>query len=159
MQHYLTKKNYKMKKLTTIATAALLLFSVSAFASNGDEVTAKVKFAFEKDFTKAKNVNWKKTGDFYFASFIMNDFIVDAAYNEEGELIGISRKIAIEQLPLSISLALSQKYSGYTISEDATELTFNGETKYFVTVVNAKQALRLQCMSNGDVSVDKKIKK
>ncbi len=148
-----------MKKLTTIVTAALLLFTVSAFASNGDEVTAKVKFAFEKDFTKAKNVNWKKTGDFYFASFIMNDFIVDAAYNEEGELVGTSRKIAIEQLPLSISLALAQNYGEYTLSDDATELTSNGETKYFVTVANAKQTLRLHCMPNGDISVDKKIKK
>ena len=146
-----------MKKLTTIVTAALLLFSVSAFASNGDEVTAKVKFAFEKDFTKAKNVYWKKTDDFYFASFIMNDFIVDAAYNEEAELVGTSRKIAIVQLPLSISLTLSQKYSDYTVSDDATELTCNGETKYFVTVVNEKQILRLHCISNGDVSVDKKI--
>ena len=89
----------------------------------------------------------------------MNDFIVDAAYNEEGELVGTSRKITIEQLPLSISLTLSQKYSEYTLSDDATELTCNGETKYFVTVTNAKQTLRLHCMSNGDISVDKKIKK
>ena len=54
-----------MKKLTTILTAIVLLFAASAFALNGEQVTAKVKFAFEKNFTKAKNVNWKKTGDFF----------------------------------------------------------------------------------------------
>jgi hypothetical protein len=47
-QHYLTKKNYNMKKVTTILTAMILLFSVTAFASEGEKVTAKVKLAFEK---------------------------------------------------------------------------------------------------------------
>ena len=56
-------------------------------------------------------------------------------------------------------MTLSQKYSDYTVSDDATELTCNGETKYFVTVVNEKQILRLHCISNADVSVVKKIKK
>ena len=147
-----------MKKLITILTATVLLFSATAFASAGDKVTAKVKVEFEKDFQKAQNVSWEKTGDFYFASFVMNDLSVNAAYNETGELIGTSRKIATSQLPLTISLALSQKYSGYTIHEDATEISFDGETHYFVTVANAKQTLRLNFRTNGEVSVDKKIK-
>ena len=83
-----------MKKVTTILTAIILLLSITAFASEGETVTAKVKLAFEKDFVKAKDVNWKKTGEFYFASFSMNDALVDAAYNEDGELVGTSRKIS-----------------------------------------------------------------
>jgi hypothetical protein len=147
-----------MKKVTTILTAMILLFSVTAFASEGEKVTAKVKLAFEKDFVKAQDVNWKKTGEFYFASFIMNDVVVDAAYNEEGELVGTSRKIATAQLPLILSLALSQKYSQYTLPTEATELNYDGETHYFVTVKNSKKTLRLNCKPNGEVTIDKKIK-
>ncbi len=147
-----------MKKLMTILTAIVLLFSASAFAAAGDKVTARVKVAFEKDFQKAQNVSWEKTGDFYFASFLMNDLSVNAAYNETGELVGTSRKIATSQLPLTISLALSKKYSGCTIHGDVTEISFDGETHYLVTVANTKQSLELNFRTNGEASVDKKIK-
>ena len=46
-----------MKKLISILTAIVLLFSATAFASGGKKVTAKVKVAFEKDFKKAENVS------------------------------------------------------------------------------------------------------
>jgi len=147
-----------MKKVTTILTAMILLFSVTAFASEGDNVTAKVKLAFEKDFVKAKDVNWKKTGEFYFASFSMNDALVDVAYNEEGELVGTSRKISTTQLPLILSVVLSQKYGQYTMPVEATELSYDGQIHYYVTVVNSTQTLRLNCKPNGEVSIDKKIK-
>ena len=136
----------------------ILLFSVTTFASGGDNVTAKVKLAFEKDFIKAKDVNWKKTGEFYFASFSMNDALVDAAYNEDGELVGTSRKISTTQLPLFLSLILSQKYGQYIIPAEATEISYDGETHYYVTVMSSKQTLRLNCKPNGEVTIDKKIK-
>ena len=147
-----------MKKVTTILTAIILLLSITAFASEGETVTAKVKLAFEKDFVKAKDVNWKKTGEFYFASFSINEAFVDVAYNEDGELVGTSRKISTTQLPLFLSLILSQKYGQYKMSVEATELSFNGETHYYVTAINSKQTLRLNCKPNGEVSIDKKIK-
>ncbi len=147
-----------MKKLTTIVTALILLLSATAFATTGDNVTKIVKGAFEKDFTRAQNVTWQKTGDFYFANFVMNGLETDAAYNEAGELVGTSRKITVAQLPLNVSLALSQQYKNYTLKEEATELSFDGETQYYVTVDNAKQTLRLKCRTSGDISVEKKLK-
>jgi hypothetical protein len=148
-----------MKKLTTLLTAMILLFSASAFASGGEEVTAKVKLAFEKDFVDAKNVNWNKKGNYYFANFMMKDKELDIAYNEDGEIVGTSRKVSITQLPLILSLTLSHKYGKYSIPMEATELNYNGETHYYVTVDNDKQILRLSCNPNGEVSIDKKIKK
>ena len=100
-----------------------MLFTTIAFASEGSKITAKVTGAFEKDFQKAKNVNWEKAKDYYFASFIFNDHDLNAVYNEEGELLGTSRKIATAQLPLNISLTLSQKYNDYLMQEYATELS------------------------------------
>lgn len=100
-----------------------MLFTTIAFASDGSKITAKLKEAFEKDFQKAKNVNWEKAKDYYFASFTFNDLDLNAVYNEEGELIGTSKKIATAQLPLNISLTLSQKYNDYLMQEYATELS------------------------------------
>ena len=74
-------------------------------------------------------------------------------------MIGTSKKIATAQLPLNISLTLSQKYNDYQMQEYTTELSVNGETHYLVTVSNAKKIFQLNLRPNGEVTVDKKIKK
>lgn len=148
-----------MKKLVTVLTAAVMLFSSFAFATDSDKVNARVRSAFLNDFAGVTTVSWEKTSDFYFAAFKLNDVEVNAAYNEEGTLVGTSRSIESQQLPLSISLALSRKYEGYDVSKKALELTFEGETRYYVTIQNGTQALKLKCSTNGNIEVEKKIKK
>ncbi|MBS1509683.1 MAG: hypothetical protein JST86_02485 [Bacteroidetes bacterium] len=148
-----------MKRLQTIVAAAAMLFATSAFASNGPEkVAPEVKAAFEKSFTSAQNVSWDVKEGFYFATFMMNAKEVSAAYNENGELLGVSRVIPTSQLPMNVNLALANKYKGYTVNKTATELTYNGETRYYVTVVNDKQAVKLKCYDNGNLYVEEKSK-
>ena len=149
-----------MKKLKTVFAAVAILLATSAFAASGPEkVSERVKSAFEKNFTGASNVNWEKNQDFYFASFTLDSKEVAAAYNESGELVGTSRLLATAQLPLKVSLAIADRYQGYNVSTAATELTYEGETSYCLTVVNDKQILNLKCSSNGDITVTSKIKK
>ena len=148
-----------MKKLVTVLTAALMLFSSFAFATDSDKVNARVRNAFLNDFANAAAVSWEKTSDFYFATFKLNNIEVNAAYNQEGTLVGTSRSIESEQLPLAVALAIHKKYEGYTVSKKALELTFEGETRYYVTVQNGSQALKLKCSTYGNIEVEKKIKK
>jgi Flp pilus assembly protein TadD len=149
-----------MKKLQTILAALTLLVATSAFAANGPEkVNAAVKKSFTQQFSTASNVNWEKTDDFYFAYFTMNNKEVSAAYNEQGELIGTSKIIAAAELPMAIGVAISQKYNGYTVGKTATEIHFDGQTAYYITVQNEKQTLKLKCLANGDISTESKIKK
>lgn len=149
-----------MKKLKTIFAAALMLFATSAFAINSPEkVTATVKAAFEKNFTGAENVNWKKSEELYFASFELHAKEVTAAYNENGELVGVSRQINTSQLPLNVSLAIDNKFEGYKIAANTTELTYDGQTTYYVFAENSKHFLKLKCNSDGYVSIENKIKK
>lgn len=84
-----------MKKLSTILTAMVWLFPATAFAAAGKKTTAKVKVAFEKDFLKVENVSRQNIKDIYFASFTMNDVIVNGAYNAERELVGTSKKLRL----------------------------------------------------------------
>jgi hypothetical protein len=148
-----------MKKIKTVLTAIVMLFTISSFATDPVKVSQAVKAAFESDFSKASQVSWEKSSDFYFASFKLNNLNVDAAYTESGELIGTSRKISTQQMPLSITLAISENYADYQVDKSAIELTFEGVTRYYVTVSNKDQALKLKCYSNGDLEVEHKTKK
>ncbi len=150
-----------MKKIKTVFTAVVMLLSFSSFATGyePDKVSPVVKAAFENDFSKATQVNWEKTDDFYFASFLLNGIKADAAYTESGELIGTSRKISADQMPLSITVALAENYGGYVTDNTVVELSYASVTRYYVTVSNSSQVVKLKCYSNGDMEVESKTKK
>ena len=148
-----------MKKFKIVLTAIVMLLSISSFATEPEKVSPVVKAAFENDFSKASQVIWEKSNEFYFASFTLNNVHVDAAYTETGELVGTSRKIPADQMPLSISLAIAEKYEGYQTDNPVIELTFEGVTRYYVSVSNMSQSLKLKCYSNGDLEEESKIKK
>ncbi len=150
-----------MKKLTTIAAALLLLFSTSAFAKEKkgkDEVVSRVKTAFEKDFAKASETTWNITNGFYIARFTLNNTTTEAAYNSDGELVGFSRRVKKDDLPLAVTMAISNKYAGYEVASVADEVTYEKETRYYINIANEKEQLKLKCSVNGDISIDKKIK-
>ena len=148
-----------MKKLATILTATVLLFSSVVFAIDSDQVNARIKAAFSKDFSAASAVTWEKVSDCYVATFTLNSSELNAAYNEAGELVGTSRKIASAQLPMNVSLALSKKYEGYAVSEKALESTADGITNYYLAVENDRQLLKIKCSIDGNIEVKEKIKK
>lgn len=148
-----------MKKLVMNLIAAVMLFSTFAFATDSDNVNARIKAAFLNDFATASDVSWEKSSDFCFARFKVNNIEVNAAYDDNGTLVGTSRAMESTQLPLNISLAVAKKYNGYTLSKNALELTFEGETRYYLTVISNTHALKLKCSTNGSIEVEKKIKK
>ncbi len=148
-----------MKKIKIVLTAIVMLLSASSFATDPDKVSPVVKAAFQNDFSSASGANWEKTDEFYFVSFLLNDEKVDAAYTEDGTLLGTARKIAATQMPLSVSLAIAEQYKDYKTDNVVTELTYESVTRYYVTVSNDKQTLRLKCFNSGDIEVERKIKK
>lgn len=147
-----------MKKITIVLAAIVMLFTTSAFAYDASKLNPVVKAAFAKDFKDASQVVWELNSGFYFADFMVNGKMVSAAYNEDGELLGTSRRVNFDQLPLNVSLALKQKYSDYDLGRDALELTYDGQTSYYITAVNSKQTLSLKCSSSGDISVEQRTK-
>lgn len=148
-----------MKKLATVLTAIVMLFASAAFAMGDENVSPTVKAAFQNDFATAQKVSWEKASDFYFASFTLNNSSIDAAYNESGELVGTSRKLNVSEVPLAVSINLTKNYAGYTIANSAIELSYEGQTSYYITAENDKQVVKLKCFSNGEITVENKIKK
>ena len=148
-----------MKKIKIALTAIVMLLASTAFADPGGDVTAKVAAAFQQDFSLASSVTWKEKSEFYFASFQLNGVFVDAAYNADGELVGTSRKINIDQVPLAVSMEIAKKYKDFSVSSQVTELNFEGQTSYYIDVQDNTQTLKLRCSGNGEISVDSRVKK
>jgi hypothetical protein len=148
-----------MKKVTIIATAIVLFFASTSYAFEPEKVSPLVKSIFQQDFARAEKVTWKKSANFYFADFILDNKAVSAAYDERGELAGTSVVIAKSDLPSTITQSIAKKYDGYTISGKVTEVSYEGQTSYFFTADNDKQQLDLVSDSDGNITVKNKIKK
>lgn len=146
-----------MKKLTTIVVAFTLLFSASAFTTKDIKVTNEVKTEFQKTFSLVTNVQWKKEQGFYVATFMAKDGQMAAAYSADGTLISISRYVTLSQLPMSVSLALKDKYAGYNIIS-VIELLNEG-TSYFITAENEKYKYKIEANTAGFLTVVSKTKK
>ena len=147
-----------MKKLTIIF-ASMLLFSIAAVANSGDQVSAKVEKAFLKNFAGAQFVTWESSEDFFFASFNLEEKKVTAAYNKDGELIGISRKLLLAEIPLNVSRSIKDQFPGYSIFNSVTEMMYDGQTFYYATVETAGKILKLKCYSGGEIDIEKRIRK
>lgn len=139
-------------------TAAVLL-SASVFAHDGSNVNTRVKSAFQKDFAEATNVKWESKNDFYFAEFKVGNSSFSAAYNEEGERVATSRSVKLDMLPIAVLQALNSKYEGYKFAKYVTEVNFQNETNYYITIANDKKVLNLKAGANGDLTVESKRKR
>ena len=148
-----------MKKLTVIT--AMLLLVATSFANHADEISEKVRNAFQKSFNDATEVSWKRQSTIYVASFKVKGQEVSAIYNEEGELVSASRHQTISQLPLRVQVALLDKYNGYRINDDVLESfsNSNGETAYYINLENDKTELKVRGDATGNFTIEDKIKK
>lgn len=143
-----------MKKMII---AAALFVSLSAFA-NEKKISPKVLNAFNTEFTSAQEVQWTVTNDYYKASFDMNGVKVNAFYNVDGELMGLTRNISTAQLPVSLQAGLKKNYSNYWIS-DLFEVANNNGTSYYVTLENGDKKIVLSSANGSDWSTYKKDRK
>lgn len=130
-----------MKKM--ILTMAIVAGSLMSFAAGPEEVNPSVLKAFSKEFVSAKNVEWVATANYYRAAFTFNDKYVFAYYNPDGDLIGITRYISPDDLPVALQMNLKKQYEGYWIS-DLFEMSKADDTSYFITVENAGMKIMLK---------------
>jgi hypothetical protein len=150
-----------MKKLTTAFAAMLLLVSSTTFAGDTNEtvISSKVRRSFEKDFAGVQNATWDKKDGVYIVTFEVNQQKNEAAYTSEGELVASSKVIARAELPATVLRSVEQKFAGYSFSPTATEITYEGDTNYYLNVANDKHTLKLKVDSFGDITVERRIKK
>ena len=86
-----------MKK-TILAWAVMLTVGLtSAFANKSEDINQNAIAAFRNDFTTATNVSWQQGKDYVKATFSLNDQIMYAFYNQQGELVGVMRHLLVSR--------------------------------------------------------------
>jgi hypothetical protein len=144
-----------MKKM--ILTLAIVAGSLGAFAGEKD-VNPKVLNAFKTEFNTAKEVEWSIGSNYYRATFVYNDKHVFAFYNENGELLGLTRYLSPLDLPISLQANLKKSYSAYWIS-DLFEVAKNDGTAYYLTLENADTKIVLKSTDSSNWNMYNKVKK
>ena len=130
------------KKILVLATAFLMTISAT-FAQNNQPVPDAISTALQQDFKGAEQVQWKTTGQFYKANFTLNGQAFEAFYSIDGQKIGVSRKIVIEQLPMSLAREAKEKAASSQVTDLFELLTEHG-TEYFITLKNDKETKTFQ---------------
>lgn len=141
-----------MKKFLITALIAVAI-GTSAFA-NPTTINHKVLNHFTSEFTDAKNVNWKVTGQFVEATFMIDGKKMQAFYNTEGEMIGTSQTFAFDKLPKQALKTIANKYPfpPYKLEDCILFTNGEGESKYFVSFETSKEKLVIEISVSGGIS-------
>ena len=121
-----------MKKRFLVLTTALILTFSATFAKETPSVPATIVTELHQKFTKADNIQWETTANFYKATFTIDGHPLKAFYSYDGELIGVSRQISVDQLPLALIADVKERSANSTITDFFELLTDRG-TEYYIT--------------------------
>ena len=145
-----------MKKM--ILTLAIAFIAFTSFASDNNTVSQKVLDAFKTEFSSAKEVQWTTESDYYRATFNYNGRYVFAYYSADGEFLGLTRYLSVNELPVLLQNNLKKNYDGYWIS-DLFEASKNEGTSYYITLENADTKIVLRSTDNNTWTSFSKFKK
>jgi len=147
-----------MKNKILIGVFVLLTSITSAFANGKEEVNERIIKSFEKEFAGAQNVQWANTKDFVKVTFTLNEQVVYAFYEQNGNLLGVTRNIVSNQLPINLLTDLKKNYSTHWIT-DLFEMASNNENVYYVTLESGDQKLVLKSSGTAGWEVYRKERK
>ncbi len=140
-----------MKKLL-LAILVVATLGTSAFATDANKVSSKVKNSFEAKFVNAQNVKWTARDTYNKVSFTLEGEDVEAFFASDGDLIGYSRKVELKNLPLNAIQKIKKEYAGYAVKE-TIEFEQNGEKAFYVSLENGDKKQILEVSLYGMVSV------
>lgn len=129
-----------MKRFIFSISLALSLFSLQAFASDGN--TPDVLNIFYKKFRTAENVNWSTVDDMLRIGFTSNGRQQYAYYSND-DLVVLATEIKEEELPADMKQQLHEDYKEFTVSR-VYELTRNNLKEYCVVIDGANRHITLK---------------
>jgi hypothetical protein len=144
------QKPFTMKKIILAWAVLLITGLTSAFANKSEDINQQALASFKHDFATAKDVNWQEQKDFIKATFSLNDQIMYAFYNRQGELLGVMRHVISSQLPLNLLMDLKKNYLSDHWISDVIEMNVDGQTKYYVSLENGDRTVVLKADGDGE---------
>jgi hypothetical protein len=156
MANEIKKINF-MKKVSIIVLMVITIAS-SAFAGDNNALDFKGADAFKKMYPHATKVVYEVKKDYTQVHFSWNNIDLQAFFDRQGNLIGTSRNIAVNDLPLAYVRNINNEYDGYTITEAIEFDHAQNGMSYYVSVINGEKAYVLNVATDGTISVFKKMK-
>ena len=143
-----------MKRLfIMLALVGSAIFTTSYAA--GTNNSPVVKHSFEASFTGAKEIVWEQIGFLYKATFELNGQYRSAFYNNDGELVAITRNIKTTELPKALQNSLKKELNGTWIT-DLFVVTIEGDDTFYVNLENADTTVMLQSTGSKKWSIYQK---
>lgn len=150
-----------MKKMLVLMISVASIFSSYTLSAKPaeTEVSGRIQAAFTKAFTGAQDVKWySDDANTYTAKFTINTSKVTAYFDKEGKLLSTRRIITADQLPLTVSVALQQRYPGQKVY-GITEFEKDGALNYYITLEGEKHWTIVKANVDGDLNVHQRLKK
>jgi hypothetical protein len=147
-----------MKKRILLLSIVLISFTAFSFAADAPAISKNVISAFNKQFSNARDIQWETQADFVKAKFTINEMVLFAYFNNDGELIALTRYISPNQLPLELLTSLKNQNVSYWVS-DLFEIHTEAGTSYYATLESADQIVVLKSEGITGWETFKKVKK
>jgi hypothetical protein len=145
-------------KLLFITLTALISFSSLSSNAQDVHVSAAVVNSFKAAFNSAADVQWKDCGTYYKANFTFNGQYVTAFYDNNANLMGVTKNISTLQLPVTLQTSLKKNFEKYWVS-DLFELSDESGTSYYVTVEDGDNKITLKSSTGNNWTTYKKSRK
>ncbi|RFM28038.1 hypothetical protein [Deminuibacter soli] len=143
-----------MKKLILSALFIAAMTTAVFAAADGN---AKAGVRFKAEYPAATNVNWRTTDDYISAEFYVNNEKFNAYYDSNGDKIGSSHKVTLDQLPAPGLEQLSSRYKGYTPTEIIEYTHSNNKVSYFLALDKKGVKIVVQMLPDGTVNFFKNV--
>lgn len=144
-------------KLLFSTLATLLTFCSFKASAQDINISSAVTTSFSASFRNATDVQWSQSGSRYKADFYLSGQYVRAFYDQQANLLGVTKNISPVQLPVPLQASLKTAHEDYWVS-DLFELSDHNGTAYFATLENNETKITLKS-SGGNWSVYKKSQK
>jgi hypothetical protein len=152
-----TLKTTFMKKIL-FAVLIMATMGTNGIAASPAKLYSVSENNFKSDFKNATHVTWSAGADYAKANFILNNVRMEAFYNHNGELIGTSKGVTPDQLPVGAKRNFAKKFAGYDVKE---AIRFEGteDTAYYISAESEKEAVVVRISDNSSLSIIKKTQK
>lgn len=139
-----------MKTLKILTMALLGTGAAIAQDMNTSDVPGNLVQAFNKEYSKATDVEWEKELDNYKVEFDLNRQDHEVWYNASGTLLKKEIEVTEGELPQAIREVIKANYPGYRV-DDVEMIWQNDATTYEVELEKGQDEKHVVFDSNAKV--------
>jgi len=144
-----------MKKIILITAFLVALFTNSyAGEKNSDAAALNILKVL---MNSSGDVVWSKRSDYYKRTLMFNGHEISAYFIAEYNVIGLSYKVNVNDLPTGIANCLNKRFSESQISDVIIFMDNDGSIKYYAGVKKGKKYIAVKISSSRKLCVMKKL--